>query len=55
MKKIKIIGLLLFTILSNAQGIILNGTTSAENNPIKMVADPTDPQDVLQKTMWIVM
>ena len=49
MKKIKIIGLLLFTILSNAQDIILNGTTSAENNPIKMVADPTDPQDVATK------
>lgn len=38
----------LFT-LSTAQDIKLNGTVSAENNQIKNVADPTDPQDATTK------
>ncbi|MGB2043575.1 MAG: FISUMP domain-containing protein [Flavobacteriaceae bacterium] len=32
-----------------ANGILLNGTVSAENNQIKNVADPTDAQDVTTK------
>lgn len=49
MKKIKIIGLVLFTALSNAQDIKLNGTVSAESNQIKNLADPTDSQDAVTK------
>ena len=33
-----------------ANGILLNGTVSAENNQIKNVADPTDAQDVTTKS-----
>ena len=47
MKKITLIVLMLFTVLSYAQGIELNGTVSAENNQIKNVADPTDAQDAV--------
>ena len=49
MKKIKIIGLLLFTVLSNAQDIKLNGSVSAENNQIKNIANPTEAQDAATK------
>ena len=49
MKKITLIVLMLFTVLSYAQGIELNGTVSAENNQIKNVADPTDAQDAATK------
>ena len=38
---------MLFTVLSYAQGIELNGTVSAQNNQIKDVADPTDAQDAV--------
>ena len=42
--------LALFTLpILNAQDIKLNGTTSAENNQIKNVADPTDAQDAVTK------
>jgi hypothetical protein len=42
--------LALFTLpILNAQDIKLNGTTSAENNQIKNVADPTDAQDATTK------
>ena len=42
--------LALFTLpMLNAQDIKLNGTTSAENNQIKNVADPTDAQDATTK------
>ena len=47
MKKITLVVLMLFTVLSYAQGIELNGTISAENNQIKNVADPTDAQDAV--------
>ena len=40
---------MLFTVLSYAQGIELNGTVSAENNQIKNVADPTEAQDAVTK------
>ena len=40
---------MLFTVLSYAQGIELNGTVSAENNQIKNVADPTEAQDAATK------
>ena len=40
---------MLFTVLSYAQDIELNGTVSAENNQIKNVADPTDDQDAATK------
>ena len=49
MKKITLIVLMLFTVLSYAQGIELNGTVSAENNQIKNVADPTEAQDAVTK------
>ena len=43
--------LALFTLpILNAQDIKLNGTTSAENNQIKNVADPTDAQDAGTKS-----
>ena len=38
-----------FVSFSQDEDIILNGTTSAENNQIKNVADPTDTQDVVTK------
>ena len=47
MKKITLVVLMLFTVLSYAQSIELNGTISAENNQIKNVADPTDAQDAV--------
>ena len=47
MKKITLVVLILFTVLSYAQGIELNGTISAKNNQIKNVADPTDAQDAV--------
>ena len=49
MKKITLIVLMLFTVLSYAQDIELNGTVSAQNNQIKNVADPTDPGDAINK------
>ena len=50
MKKITLIVLTLFTALSYAQDIELNGTVSAQNNQIKNVADPTDAQDATTKS-----
>ena len=42
--------LALFTLpIAKAQDIKLNGTTSAENNQIKNIADPTDAQDAVTK------
>jgi uncharacterized protein (TIGR02145 family) len=38
---------MLFTALSYAQGIELNGTISAENNQIKNLQDPTEAQDAV--------
>ncbi|MDA9056912.1 fibrobacter succinogenes major paralogous domain-containing protein [Flavobacteriaceae bacterium] len=49
MKKITLIALMLFTALSYAQGIELNGTISAENNQIKNLQDPTEAQDATTK------
>ncbi len=44
------LSLALFTLpILNAQDIKLNGTTSAENNQIKNIADPTDAQDATTK------
>ena len=40
---------MLFTALSYAQGIELNGTISAQSNQIKNVADPTQAQDAATK------
>ena len=47
MKKITLIALMLFTALSYAQGIELNGTISAEDNQIKNLQDPTEAQDAV--------
>ena len=47
MKKITLIVLMLFTVLSYAQDIELNGTVSAQNNQIKNVANPTEAQDAV--------
>jgi uncharacterized protein (TIGR02145 family) len=43
---------IVFTIaqLENNNDILLNGTTSAENNQIKNIADPTDAQDAATKS-----
>jgi len=49
MKKITVIVLMLFTALSYAQDIELNGTISAQSNQIKNVADPTEAQDAATK------
>ena len=49
MRKITVVVLMLFTALSYAQDIELNGTVSAENNQIKNVADPTEAQDAVTK------
>jgi len=49
MKKITLIALMLFTALSYAQGIELNGTISAQDNQIKDVAEPTETQDAVTK------
>ena len=51
MKKL-ILSLLIFIpfiSFSQNEDILLNGTTSAENNQIKNVADPTDTQDAVTK------
>ena len=53
MKKITLVVLMLFTVLSYAQGIELNGTISAENNQIKNVADPTDAQDAVNLSVLL--
>ena len=47
----KLILLLFIPLVSFSQNgdILLNGTTSAENNQIKNVADPTDTQDAVTK------
>ncbi len=47
MKKITVIVLMLFTTLSYAQGIELNGTISAQDNQIKNLQDPTEAQDAV--------
>lgn len=51
MKKLLLILLIFipFVSFSQDEDIILNGTTSAENNQIKNVADPTDTQDAVTK------
>jgi hypothetical protein len=49
MKKITVVVLMLFTALSYAQDIKLNGTVSAQNNQIKNVANPTEAQDAVTK------
>ena len=49
MKKITLILLMLFTALSYAQGIELNGTISAQGNQIKNLQDPTEAQDATTK------
>jgi uncharacterized protein (TIGR02145 family) len=50
MKKLLRLLFILFLIpFANAQDIKLNGTTSAENNQIKNVADPTEAQDAATK------
>jgi hypothetical protein len=48
MKKI-IFLLTIFPILAIGQDIQLNGTISAENNPIKNIANPTEAQDAATK------
>ncbi|MEJ6674231.1 MAG: hypothetical protein QNK88_01800 [Polaribacter sp.] len=50
MKKITLIVWVLFTALSYAQDIELNGTVSAQNNQIKNVANPTEAQDAVTKS-----
>ena len=52
MKKFTLVVLMLFTALSYAQGIELNGTISAQGNQIKNVADPVDDQDAVTKTFF---
>ncbi|MDA9126764.1 hypothetical protein N9J80_08315 [Flavobacteriaceae bacterium] len=47
MKKITLIVLMLFTVLSYAQSIELNGTISAQDNQIKNLQDPTEAQDAV--------
>ena len=47
MKKITLIVLMLFTVLSYAQDIELNRTISAEDNQIKNLQDPTEAQDAV--------
>ena len=47
MKKITLILLMLFTVLSYAQSIELNGTISAQGNQIKNLQDPTEAQDAV--------
>ena len=55
MKKISIFALMLFTALSYSQGIELNGTVSAQNNQIKNIADPTDPQDAVTNSYLLAL
>jgi len=50
MRKITVVVLMLFTALSYAQDIKLNGTVSAQNNQIKNVANPTEAQDAVTKS-----
>ena len=50
MRKITVVVLMLFTALSYAQDIELNGTVSAQNNQIKNVANPTEAQDAVTKS-----
>ena len=47
MKKFTLVVLMLFTALSYAQGIELNGTISAQDNQIKNLQDPTEAQDAV--------
>ncbi|MDA8850488.1 fibrobacter succinogenes major paralogous domain-containing protein [Flavobacteriaceae bacterium] len=47
MKKFTLVVLMLFTALSYAQGIELNGTISAQGNQIKNLLDPTEAQDAV--------
>ncbi len=49
MRKITLIVLMLFSALSYAQTIELNGTVSAQNHQIKNVSDPTEVQDAVTK------
>ena len=49
MKKSLLLLIILLVPFVYAQDIKLNGTTSAENNQIKNVADPTDAQDAVTK------
>jgi uncharacterized protein (TIGR02145 family) len=49
MKKFTLVVLMLFTALSYAQGIELNGTISAQGNQIKNLQDPTEAQDATTK------
>ncbi|MDC1265342.1 hypothetical protein N8009_00960, partial [Flavobacteriaceae bacterium] len=53
MKKFTLVVLMLFTALSYAQGIELNGTISAQGNQIKNLQDPTEAQDAV--TMLFLM
>ena len=47
MKKFTLVVLMLFTVLSYAQSIELNGTISAQGNQIKNLQDPTEAQDAV--------
>ena len=47
MKEITLLAFMLFTALSYAQDIELNGTISAQDHQIKNVADPTEAQDAV--------
>ena len=49
MKKLLLFLALFFISFAHGQDIKLNGTTSAENNQIKNIADPTDAQDAATK------
>jgi hypothetical protein len=49
MKKIILFLALFLSSFVHGQDIKLNGTTSAENNQIKNLADPTDAQDAATK------
>ena len=50
MKKLLLFSALFLISFAYGQDIKLNGTTSAENNQIKNVADPTDNQDAATKS-----
>lgn len=49
MKKITLLSFILFSAISYAQSIELNGTISAQGNQIKNVQDPTEAQDAVTK------
>jgi hypothetical protein len=49
MKKLLFLLALFLISFAHGQDIKLNGTTSAENNQIKNIADPTDAQDAVTK------